>query len=180
MSVTQIEHYFPVSVPLTPLSTFMGRWVFGEALCKLLPASQVICDVANHDCNRKSWLFLMRIGSSLLVFLFKVQRWMLACLTSIFSWAKFTLIWHVVGIWANLSSACPVHFKSWIQGVCWKKSISINMKRCVLQGTSVYLSTFTLTAIALDRCLVMFWVHLTLVVGCPFRKLWLSWVLGCA
>ena len=41
MSVTQIEHYFPVSVPLTPLSTFMGRWVFGEALCKLLPASQV-------------------------------------------------------------------------------------------------------------------------------------------
>ena len=30
-----------VSVPLTPLSTFMGRWVFGEALCKLLPASQV-------------------------------------------------------------------------------------------------------------------------------------------
>ena len=30
-----------MSVPLTPLSTFMGRWVFGEALCKLLPASQV-------------------------------------------------------------------------------------------------------------------------------------------
>ena len=68
-----------------------------------------------------STLFLMMIGSSLLVFLFKVQRWMLACLTSIFSWAKFTLIWHVVGIWANLSSACPVHFKSSIYGVCWKK-----------------------------------------------------------
>ena len=32
---------FSVSVPLTPLSTFMGKWVFGEALCKLLPASQV-------------------------------------------------------------------------------------------------------------------------------------------
>ena len=26
---------------MTPLQTFMGRWVFGEALCKLLPASQV-------------------------------------------------------------------------------------------------------------------------------------------
>ena len=53
-SGTQIEYYFPVSVPLTPLSTFMGRWVFGEALCKLLPASQVIRDVGNHHCNRKS------------------------------------------------------------------------------------------------------------------------------
>ena len=30
-----------VSVPLTPLSTFMGRWVLGETLCKLFPASQV-------------------------------------------------------------------------------------------------------------------------------------------
>merc|ERR1719397_1888681 len=29
-----------VSVPLTPLSTFMDRWIFGEILCKLLPASQ--------------------------------------------------------------------------------------------------------------------------------------------
>ena len=30
-----------VSVPLTPLSTFMGRWVLGETLCKLFPSSQV-------------------------------------------------------------------------------------------------------------------------------------------
>ena len=37
---------FSVSVPLTPLSTFMGRWVFGEALCKLLPASQVTMSMA--------------------------------------------------------------------------------------------------------------------------------------
>lgn len=29
-----------VSVPLTPLSTFMDRWIFGEILCKFLPASQ--------------------------------------------------------------------------------------------------------------------------------------------
>ena len=75
--------------------------------------------IVNHDFFGH---MRMMIGSSFLVFLFKVQRWMLACLTSIFSWAKFTLIWHVVGIWANLSSACPVHFKSWIQGVCWKKT----------------------------------------------------------
>ena len=73
MSGTQIEHYVPVSVPLTPLSTFMGRWVFGEALCKLLPASQVIRNVGNHDCNSKSYLFLMRIGCSLVVFLFSAK-----------------------------------------------------------------------------------------------------------
>jgi len=30
-----------VSVPLTPMSTFMGRWVLGETLCKLFPSSQV-------------------------------------------------------------------------------------------------------------------------------------------
>ena len=30
-----------VSVPLTPLSTFLDRWIFGEILCKFLPASQV-------------------------------------------------------------------------------------------------------------------------------------------
>ena len=30
-----------MSVPLTPLSTFMGRWVLGETLCKLFPSSQV-------------------------------------------------------------------------------------------------------------------------------------------
>jgi len=29
-----------VSVPLTPLSTFMDKWIFGEILCKFLPASQ--------------------------------------------------------------------------------------------------------------------------------------------
>jgi len=29
-----------VSVPLTPLSTFLDRWIFGEVLCKFLPASQ--------------------------------------------------------------------------------------------------------------------------------------------
>ena len=32
---------FSVSVPLTPLSTFMGRWIFGEILCKIFPWSQV-------------------------------------------------------------------------------------------------------------------------------------------
>ena len=41
METKYILTLFSVSVPLTPLSTFMGRWVFGEALCKLLPASQV-------------------------------------------------------------------------------------------------------------------------------------------
>jgi hypothetical protein len=46
-SMTLILHFFSlsycaVSVPLTPLSTLMGRWIFGAALCKILPQSQVI------------------------------------------------------------------------------------------------------------------------------------------
>ena len=30
-----------VSVPITPLSTFMDSWIFGEVLCKVAGASQV-------------------------------------------------------------------------------------------------------------------------------------------
>ena len=32
---------YSVSVPLTPLSTFMDKWIFGEILCKVTGASQV-------------------------------------------------------------------------------------------------------------------------------------------
>ena len=35
------ELIISVSVPLTPLSTFMDRWIFGEVLCKVTGASQV-------------------------------------------------------------------------------------------------------------------------------------------
>ena len=35
------KHTISVSVPLTPLSTFMDRWIFGEVLCKVTGASQV-------------------------------------------------------------------------------------------------------------------------------------------
>ena len=41
MNIREEVFYCSVSVPLTPLSTFMGRWVLGETLCKLFPASQV-------------------------------------------------------------------------------------------------------------------------------------------
>ena len=39
---------FSVSVPLTPLSTFMGRWIFGEILCKIFPWSQVRKHTVKH------------------------------------------------------------------------------------------------------------------------------------
>ena len=40
------KYLFIVSVPLTPLSTFMDKWIFGEVLCKVTGASQVRTDFA--------------------------------------------------------------------------------------------------------------------------------------
>ena len=33
---------FLVAVPITPLYTFTGRWLFGNILCKIFSASQVV------------------------------------------------------------------------------------------------------------------------------------------
>lgn len=38
-----------VSVPLTPLSTFMDKWIFGEILCKVTGASQVSADSEKNN-----------------------------------------------------------------------------------------------------------------------------------
>ena len=45
-----------VSVPLTPLSTFLDRWIFGEILCKFLPASQVgQCIIKKTRTRKMTW-----------------------------------------------------------------------------------------------------------------------------
>ena len=44
------HNYFSVAVPLTPLYTFTGHWMFGHVLCSLFAASQVCLDMFYAVC----------------------------------------------------------------------------------------------------------------------------------